>query len=467
VVATTVRHTPLSLLSVALCLGTGCATYDEKTCEARELYFQGQYEASANEWEALKAEEEDLAPLIDLELGMVNFAAGNLEASSRSLEAADQVLQIIDFTSDPAEWGKYVFSEDSGICRARPYEKVFLSALNLLSYAERGKLAEARTEANLLYSKVDGIRQIENTTQYDSALVYLLVGLLDEIAEPSRPDVALIAYERALASLPSKTIEDVVERLRRAANQRVPANSELASDQGELVVFVLNGRGPVLKEFDEYTLTEEEKAYFNDIVLTEVIARVTAAAAQAMTEQQISEYVMLRLMIPKLKLAVMRKQPSTYSSVDLTVSGNALGPLEKVLDLEKQILDWFETVRGRILAAAISRVAFRVAAGLTSEILLRKEAKNGKAGNDNMQNNLAAIVGLLVEGGLYLMDTPDTRCWCLLPREVFWQRTVLKAGTYEIRATLGSQNGGQKELPPKMVTVPAKGFGFAVWICHD
>jgi hypothetical protein len=181
-----------------------------------------------------------------------------------------------------------------------------------------------------------------------------------------------------------------------------------------------------------------------------------------MTEQQISQYVMLRLMIPKLKLAVMRKQSSAYSNVELAIGGNALGPCERVLDLEKQIMDWFETVRGRILAAAISRVAFRVAAGLTSEILLRKEGEKNKERND-----WAAIAGLLVEGGLYLMDTPDTRCWCLLPREVFWRRIVVKAGTHEIQPTLTGEDGARKELPPKTVTVPPKGFGFAVWVCHD
>ena len=109
---------------------SGCQSYDAKTKRARDLYYSGAYADSEAEWESLKASQLNCCektfgwcwgvrgeadPLVDLEIGMVNFAAGKHEESSRALEAADQTIEVIDFTEDAKDLGKYLISESSDI----------------------------------------------------------------------------------------------------------------------------------------------------------------------------------------------------------------------------------------------------------------------------------------------------------------------------------------------------------------
>lgn len=451
-----------SILRAALAafLVSGCASYDELSRDARGLYYDGRYEDSIRLWEELKAEHPDLQSLVDLELGMVYLAAGDHERSSAALEEADRMLEVLDFSTDPSELGRYVYSESSGIYRAHPYEKVLLSAMNLLNYAARGRFPEARTEANLLYSRADGIRELEYTTRYDSALVYLLVGLLDEILEPDRPGRALAAYERAYASLPSAWLEDTIARLRVRRDTGSIGVAEAApwrQGGGELVVVVLAGRGPILDEFGSYVMSDEERRYFQDIVLADVLARVAASAGQALTEEEVTQFVLANLAFPQLRLAVIKRRPSAFSAVDLQVAGQGFTRCERVLNLDEQVFAWFDQVRGRLVGAAISRAAFRIAMGLATQILLR----------DRVDPQYAALAGLLVQRTAWFLDTPDTRCWTLIPRDVFLQRRALPPGEHDVVIRLRGPTGSVRTIGPRRVTIRPGEITFLVEVSHD
>jgi len=447
------------VLTLAFIAIAGCATYDEQLREARAAYQQGRYAECSAKLEQLKSEHQEWSTLFDLELGAVKFTAGEYEASSQALEAADQTLEVLDFTSDPSELGKYLFSESMGVFRARPYEKVFLSVLNLLNYAVRGKLAQARTESNLLYSKVDGIRQLQNTTRYDSALVYLLVGILDEIAEPNRPDQALIAYEKAYETLPLRSLKATIGKLRaRRDSSPVPAGvAATGPPRGELIAFILNGRGPILQQSGVLPLAPDQVQFIRESLVAQIFANASASSSdQPVSEQDVRTFVYAKP-VPVVKMAVMEPQPSAFTEAELAVSGTEPSRCEKVLDLERQVMGWFESVRGTILAAAITRTIFRVAASLTTEFMLQK-----KSGKDS-----AALFGALVFFTLQELDTPDTRCWSFIPRDVFYKRRVLDEGTYELTVTLRGPSGIEKRLPPKQATVTPGGFTFVAWVCHD
>jgi hypothetical protein len=458
--------------------GAGCSNYHDRTRRARDLYLAGNYEQALAEWEALRGAAD---PLIELELGMVHHATGRHEESSAALEAADQKVEIIDFTKDPKELGKDIWSEESGIYRARPYEKVFLSVLNLLNYAARGKLREARTEANLVYSKIDAIDNLERQASFDWAFVCLLIGLMDELAEPDRPDLAAASYERAYRTLRSRLVASILLGLLEAAGPiKAQQLRELRAEvgelapyrrpgegEGELVALVLNGRGPVFEEFSDYRMSTEEKSHFQELVIADVLARVAVTASGAAAaggsamdpaqQEAIRAFVIANLLVPQLKLAVLRKRSSRFTQASLWIEGGGETPLEEVLDLEKQIWSWYENgVRQRIFQAAITRMVVRIGAGLAAQLSLQKEV-----------GSWSALIGFAANRALYAMDTPDTRCWTLLPKSIFWHRAVLREGKHKLDAVMANAAGAKKRLGAQEVVVRPGEVAFAVWVCHD
>jgi hypothetical protein len=86
--------------------------------------------------------------LLLLERATILQAMGRHDLSARDFETADKNIEVIDFTSDTAgDIGKWVFSDDSGVYRTPPHEKLLINTLNLINYLVRGDANGAKIEA--------------------------------------------------------------------------------------------------------------------------------------------------------------------------------------------------------------------------------------------------------------------------------------------------------------------------------
>ncbi|MEM7233983.1 MAG: tetratricopeptide repeat protein [Planctomycetota bacterium] len=398
---------------VALCALTlsACTGYSERLQRAHRHYYGGQYGEAVADLDALLANDEfeEHHPVLRLEKASALFAQGEFEAASREIESADRTLQVLEFSSDPASLGKYFFSDSFGDYHAPPYEKFFLPTINLLSYAARQNLPDARTEANLAYSRMDNYRKLENESKFESPAAYLLLGFLDEI-EGDRRD-AEIAYKHANARLDKLGFKH--------QDYKVAENSE-GEDKGDLVVVVLNGKSPVWIDDRNYPKSKEDP---------EVIDKTIDAVLQAISKDKRPQAGKAMRETSHVRIARLQKRSSRFTSASLSVAGKKLGELDRVLDLEAQTLDWYDTVRSQMVGAALFRVATRVGGRIGIETNL----------DDHTSAPLARLTGLAFENILKEADVPDTRCWNLLPKDIFLSRVSLPVGEHAVEVAMGGQ----------------------------
>jgi hypothetical protein len=450
------------LLSLALLGAAGCVGYAESTRAARGAYYAGDYpraEQLLSELLAGEGREKD-GPLLLLERAMVHLAAGRYEAAARDLLAADEQLEVMDFTSDPEQIGRYLFSEDSGLYRGPPHEKILIPTLNSIALAALGDLPRAKTAANAAYSQVVRFEELRPDLRFPSPLALILVGIAAELDGDTQR--AFSAFRQAYELRPIRSLEPVLGRLLaenarsfgghwvRDYQQRPAAWQEpppVAEDQGELIVVVLNGKAPV-REASELRMTQQQRAEFVAMSMTSLATEnpeVDMVEAQARFEQQ-----------SLLPMAVLQPRPSRYSGGAVEVPGQGSFELENVLPVGEQVADWYRANEGTMLAAALSRLAVKVAARVGTYLATKKQT-----GDELM----AWIASSLAGAALDAVDTPDTRCWALLPDEVLFQRRTVPAGTVALTLRLAGSGGDWSVT--RTVEVAPGGLAFVVEVVPD
>ncbi|HVZ34850.1 MAG TPA: hypothetical protein VG963_20625, partial [Polyangiaceae bacterium] len=83
--------------------------------------------------------------------------------SSRDLETADKQVEMLDFSRSTAhEIGRYLFSDNVGPYKARPYEKLLINTLNMVNYLVQGNVSGAKVEARRLAVMQKYLSQVED-----------------------------------------------------------------------------------------------------------------------------------------------------------------------------------------------------------------------------------------------------------------------------------------------------------------
>src|SRR5690606_14781893 len=83
----------------------------------------------------------------------------------------------------------------------------------------------------------------------------------------------------------------------------------------------------------------------------------------------------------------------------------------------------YEETKGRVIAAAITRLIARVVAGETAGAAARAASNDGFVG---------ALVSVATQATLTAADTPDTRSWSMLPARMAVARLRLPPGEYTL-----------------------------------
>lgn len=428
----------------------GCATYTDKLSKSHTAAARGDYEASVralndildvasaeqlpDEWTANK-------PLVVLERAMLLQAQGQYKWSARDLSAAETELEFLDLKLDTAGTiGKYVYSDSATTYKAQPTEHLALNALNMLNYLAMDDLQGAGVEARRFTIARE---YLESSTQGSGeygggAFGSYLAGFVFE--KSGEPDRALRYYEEALTAGDVQALREPVLRLSargRYAGQKLKAylrklegsGSDAkdvrpagADPNGEILIILGLGRAP-------YKKPERMP----------VGAAVGYAGTWVTGDPDILAYSIFKVVAyPEL---VTPNSQVTGAAVKM--NGRDV-PVELLTDLAGEITREYETIKPKIIGAALTRMIARAAAAEGARYLAGKEEKS--------RGMLAALI---TEAALVALDKPDTRSWTFLPARIYVCRARAEPGQHEIQVEL---LGTARQTRTIQVDVPRGGY---------
>jgi len=437
------------LVLLALCLYSGCATYSERTAEARAHAAQGDYVAGAADLSRLlgvaqpgeqPAKFGDHTGLILLERAMTFQAQGLYGLSARDLEVADKELELLDISGDVVgNIGKYIYSDSAPRYKASPFEKLALNAMNILNYLAEGDLRGARVEAKRFTVMRDYLEERDPLRAHGAIGSYLSGFVFDQLGERNE---AMRYYDEALADRSLVTLQEPVARL---ATQTAYRGNHISDFLGHRESLVVPGWSPpVGPETGEIlTVVALGRVPFKVPRRVPIGAALGMAGAYVTGNIDVLRYSAFKVVIyPELVPAAR-----SFAEVGVQVDGGGTR-VELVSNLAAETVRDYEFIKPKILGAALSRMISRalIAEGVRA------------AGNEESRG-LGDILALLAEGALLGMDTPDTRSWTLLPAAIYVARTRVAAGPHTVRVSLRGSEKAEHEIE---VEVPAGGYATAV-----
>lgn len=423
------------LVGVALALlhllQAGCASHSDHTRAIRSALDANQPAAAlAIVNDELDVESGDELPedveqdtvLFVLDRSTIQQQLGNLSASSRDLEFSDKQIELLDFSQSALDdIGQYIFSDDTGPYRAPAYEKVMINTLNMVNYLARGDLSNARVEArrfSIMNEFVTGGseqgRSMAAPGAYLAGFVFERSGNIDE---------ALRYYDEALELSTHPSLAQPITRLlarsgyttprlQAAAQAPQPGNTEDATEtsSGEILVVVSYGRVP-----------------------SKIAKRVPIGLALTMASGSISPYDQSRANRIAAQGAVTwvnypELGPSTgaWSTAAASIDQTALR-LDPAFQVEEETRRAWDSVKGAVIASAITRLVARLATGAVA----REATRSKKAGLDL----LSLLLSFGTQAAMAAADTPDTRSWATLPARMTFARVRVAPGEHTVRIT--------------------------------
>jgi tetratricopeptide (TPR) repeat protein len=368
--------------------------------------------------------------LLLLDRSMIQQQLLRYEDASRDLQTADKQVEMLDFSRSTAdEIGRYLFSDDTGEYKARPFEKLLINTMNIVAYLARGDMGGAKIEARRL-----AVMQKYLAESQDPAAAMLgpgsyLAGFVFEMS--GEVDEALRYYDEALGAANYTTLHEPIRRLAERSSYRSPRITPLlkdkaqsvADDTGELLIVVNHGRVPALKaERIPIGLALTYGAMF--------MAPPQLVAARRAAGQGLVTWVNF----PDLEGPAVAVKPAQVSidgrgvSVDVSTNVDAL------------VRAAYEKAKGPIVASAITRMITRGAVGAAAGTGVGKGSGSGAAG---------MLVALVAQAALTAADTPDTRSWSTLPAQISLVRVRVPAGKHNVQAVVQGVRKSQQVNVPK------------------
>lgn len=252
------------LFSLAACLvavlGQGCAAdYVQRTASVRKAYQSYRYDEAVaaldREFPAVKAGENDKDKLLVLfDRGMILHAAQKHQESIQVLAQADELSQQLDSISVSEEAATLVTNERHRAYRGEDFEKLMISTLQALNYAQQGKDEDALVEVRRVNERMLKMISDEKKPYEQLAIARYLGGVLYE--DQGELDSAFIDYAQALklGGELGALAEPAVRLARQTGRDdayaelkaRYPSldKGPLGPDEGQVVVVVEAGLSP-------------------------------------------------------------------------------------------------------------------------------------------------------------------------------------------------------------------------------
>lgn len=364
--------------------------------------------------------------LLLLDRAMVLQALSEYQASSRDFQVADKALEVLDFSRTPAnEIARYLFTDDAGPYKARPYEKLMLNSLNMVNYLALGNLEGARVEARRFTVMRDFLKgekgKNETDVSKEGVVGSYLAGYTFE--QSGKPGEALRYYDEALQSAELSSLAEPVRQLMQRSSYRTPTlaavstldSSSPAPDpatEAELLVLVSYGRVPAM----------QARRVPIGLALS-VAAAFLPIGLQKEARRLAGQGLVTWVNYPELG-------PSVEYSEPIVRIDDVVRRFEPVADVDAIAREAWEQSKGRVMAAAVIRMVARGAIGAGVGVA------TGKATD---RSGLGVLAALVTQASLAAADKPDTRSWATLPAHIGVVRTRVPAGTRRIEVQIGGR----------------------------
>jgi uncharacterized protein len=243
-----------------LCGAFGCASdYVARTRPARAAYEAYRPDEALRDLDEERGPEKDKL-LYLLDKGMVLHAAARYAESLEVLAKADKLSQDLDFTSIGEEGAALLTSERERTYRGEDFEKLMISVLQALNYAELGRDEDALVEIRRVDERLHKMVVEEKKPYEQLAISRYLGGVLYE--DQGDLDAAYIDYEAAyrlqqsLGALAEPLVrlarqtgrEELAQKLLGAAGSPgLPGAADtrpIGPAEGQVVVVIEAGRSP-------------------------------------------------------------------------------------------------------------------------------------------------------------------------------------------------------------------------------
>ncbi len=487
-------------LGAALVL-VSCATYSERTDDARRALRRGDYAGSLAQWnKVLRVRDAQDIPnklkknheLVILERATVLQAMGEWESSATNFEFADKQLELLDIARDTAgKIGKYIYSDSATKYKTSPTEKLALNAMNMCNYLARGDLSGAKVEAKRFTVMRTYLRDYDPEGEHGAFGSYL-AGYVYE--RQGNYDEALRYYEEALAERDFRTLRDVIPALAAKGSFRgerikdylpatpsaapvAPPKPEPEPEPEPAPTSAQDGEDPAIQRPSGATDTPAAPPSLaalppasawnasrtalpvdgGEVLVIAKIGRVPyrvperipiglaigLAGAFVTGDTTLLEYGMFKFVVyPELVPAENILETATVRVDEHVI------PIDLASDLGSEIVAEFEELKPKIIGAALTRMITRAAAA------------EGARAAGRQAEGAGGLVGFLaaaaVEGTLVALDKPDTRSWTTLPDRVFIARTRVPAGAHSVEVDISGPGGRERRVTD--VVVPKGGF---------
>jgi tetratricopeptide (TPR) repeat protein len=422
-------------------LTVGCADHASHTLRARTALDAGQAEQAVKllnkeldveRAEDLPAKIESDKVLLLMDRAMVLSQLEKYQLVSRDLEIADKQLEILDFkrgTQD--DIGKYLFSDQTGPYRSPGYEKLLVNTVNMQCYLARGDLRGARVEARRL-SVLE--RYFRDTGDAGHALMGpgdYLAGFIFE--KSGQPQEALGYYDEALSLGKFVSLTDAVRRLSTQVSYQSPRLEKLIASAGESKESANSTESAEILVIVNYGRVPAKIAERIPIGL----ALTYASGAISPFNQDRANRLAAQGLVTWVNFPVLGKPHGQYDRPAFGVDG-VRQELDDALAVDVAAKQAWDSVKGTVIASAITRMITRIIAGQA----VQKATGDGLTG---------FLLGLGTQATLTATDTPDTRSWSTLPARIALGRVRVPPGKHTIelisrgvrkRATVSLEAGG-------------------------
>lgn len=439
------RAAAFALWMVAASVLAGCAGHAGRTLEARSALDEKQpkvaldlynEELGVEKGSELPGDDDEDNALLLLDRSIIQQQLEKYEDSSRDLEAADKQVEMLDFNRSTAdEIGRYMFSDDTGPYKARPFEKLLVNTMNMVNYLSLGNLSGAKIEARRFSVMQKYLKESED--QSGASLMgpgsYLAGFIFEKAGDPNE---AIRYYDEALAATPYSSLADPVRRMAERSGYRSPRITPLVEggkavpdeDTGEVLVIVSYGRVPALKS-----------------TRIPIGLALTYGAMYMGPEQNMAARRMAgQGLVTWVNFPELEESSYSYGTPYVEVDGRPAG-FDQVTSVDSLVRASYEKAKGPIIASAITRMITRGAVGAAAGV---------GAGKGSGSGVLGMVVALGAQAALTAVDTPDTRCWATLPARIAISRVRLPAGKHRVRVNVLGVNRTEE--------VEVRAGGFAV-----
>ncbi len=380
--------------ALKICLGalsiftlSGCATYQGKVAESKNLIQQRHFEEAILKLDVLAETSSKDQLLYVLDRAMALHLAGKYKESAREFLRAEELAEIKDYTSISGVLEATLGGEEGIQYKGESYERMLIPFYLGLNYIMLGDLENAMVSVRKINALVERYR-VEAKKEYEQNYLaeYLSALLREEIKDY---DNALITLERAYKLNPDGPYiqQDLLRLSRRAQRKDKLENyskqfgglkedkSFSAKSSGELFIIFQQGWGP--------QKTFSPQSY---------------------------------------RFPTLRPVRSETQRARLTINDEAKGETQVAYDLESMAIKTFNSDWGPLIAR-------RIAADLAKQAAANAIGKDNKALGD-----VAYIV-------MSIADRADLRHWSTLPQSFQILRVPLEAGDYNL-ALEGLSSGG-------------------------